>query len=106
PIEEVQARLLPGQRVRLRVLAKGGLVPVALGGFTWVSRVERTGGEGEDTEGTFEVTYDGDAWRLSELVAAVTTAGIPLVGVEPERRDLERLFMDLTVPANVTGGAG
>ncbi len=106
PIDAVQAARRPGRRVRLTVLGQAEQMTAALTGFTFVQGVvamaEEPGAEGPRR---YEVSFEGDDWRLSELVAAVVEAGVPVVGVEPERRDLERLFMDLTVGSGAQDGA-
>jgi len=107
PIDAVQAARRPGRRVRLSVLGEKADVPGALARFTFVQGVLAMPEEAASPEAPrrFEVSFEGDDWRLSELVAAVVGAGVAVVGVEPERRDLERLFMDLTVGTQPTDGA-
>ena len=46
-----------------------------------------------------EVAHEGDEWAIAELVSALAKAQIPLGAVEPERTDLERIFMDVTQAA-------
>ncbi len=97
PIDAVQARMRPGRRVKLTALAKGELVEPAARHFTFVTAVSAV--EDEDLPAgasAWEVDFEGDDWRMAEVVTAVAAAGVPLIGVEPEGRDLERLFMDLT----------
>ncbi len=98
PIEEVQAALRPGRRVKVTVLRDAEKVRDVMGHFTFVKGVERIEEPGLDASGggRYEVHFEGDDWRLSEIVAALGSAGLSLVAVEPERRDLERLFMDVT----------
>jgi ABC-type multidrug transport system ATPase subunit len=96
PIDEVQAALRPGQRVRLRVLARAEELPALLGRFTFVRQVRALEPDAPPGPGRVEVTYEGDEWRLAELLQALTAAGVPLVAVEAERRDLEGLFMSVT----------
>ena len=98
PIEEVQAALRPGRRVKVTVLRDAEKVREVVGHFTFVKGVERIEEPGLDASGggRYEVHFEGDDWRLSEIVAALGSAGLCLVAVEPERRDLERIFMDVT----------
>lgn len=42
------------------------------------------------------VTYAGDDTTLAGVVRALVTAGVPVVGVEPERNELERIFLQAT----------
>jgi ABC-2 type transport system ATP-binding protein len=96
PIDEVQAALRPGQRVRLRVLARAAELGALLGRLPFVRGVRALEAPTAEGAGAVEVTYEGEEARVAELVAAVTAEGVPLVGVEAERRDLERLFMSVT----------
>ncbi|MBI5513940.1 MAG: ABC transporter ATP-binding protein [Deltaproteobacteria bacterium] len=96
PIDEVQAALRPGQRVRLRVLARAAELGELLGRLPFVRGVRALEPPTAEGAGGVEVTYEGDEARVAELVRAVTAEGVPLVGVEAERRDLERLFMSVT----------
>ena len=98
PIEAVQAALRPGRRVKITVLRGAEKVEEILRRFTFVRGVEALDeplAEGEGG-GRFEVSYEGDEWRLADLVGALAGEKLPLVAVEPERRDLERIFMDVT----------
>lgn len=99
PIDAVQAARRPGRRVTLTVLGHADRVETSVKRFTFVQSVTALGEPEEAGPRRFELSFEGDDWRLSELVAAVVAAGVPVVAVEPERRDLERLFMDLTVGA-------
>ena len=99
PIDAVQAARRPGRRVTLTVLGHADRVEASVKRFTFVQSVTALGEPEEAGPRRFELSFEGDDWRLSELVAAVVAAGVPVVAVEPERRDLERLFMDLTVGA-------
>jgi ABC-2 type transport system ATP-binding protein len=42
------------------------------------------------------VTYAGDDHALAMLVRAIVMAGVPVAGVEPERNELERIFLEVT----------
>ena len=55
--------------------------------------VERAGAS------TLAVTYDGDEWAVAEIVNTLAKAQIAVSAVEPERTDLERIFMDVTTQA-------
>lgn len=104
PIEAVQAALRPGRRVKITVLRGAEKVEELMKNFTFVRGVEALEDPLAEAEGAgrFEVSYEGDEWRLADLVGAITGAGLPLVAVEPERRDLERIFMDVTAAAGAT----
>ena len=42
------------------------------------------------------VTFSGsDAW-IAEMVRHLVSSGVPLIGVEPERTELERIFLEAT----------
>ena len=42
------------------------------------------------------VTYGGEDAGLAGIVRALVTAGVPIIGVEPERNELERIFLKAT----------
>jgi ABC-2 type transport system ATP-binding protein len=46
--------------------------------------------------GTVVVSYAGDEQTLAAIVRALVMAGLPVVGVEPERNELERIFLEVT----------
>jgi ABC-2 type transport system ATP-binding protein len=46
--------------------------------------------------GTVVVTYTGDENALAFIVRAIVMANIPVAGVEPERNELERIFLEVT----------
>jgi ABC-2 type transport system ATP-binding protein len=95
PIDEVRSQVRPGRRLRLKVLARSGDAITLLRGCAFVRSVEALE-EGHVGAGVLEVTHDGDPWAIAELVTELTKAQIPLAAVEPERADLERVFMDVT----------
>jgi ABC-2 type transport system ATP-binding protein len=76
--------------VKLKVLAPPDAVTTALTGVPWVARVTTAPG------GIAIVTYDGDERAVAEIVRLIVVAGIPLAGVEPERNELERIFLEVT----------
>jgi ABC-2 type transport system ATP-binding protein len=84
------APLLPRRSVKLKVLAPGEAVFAALGGMPGVANVAPGPG------GTVVVTYLGDDQVVAAIVRALVAANVPVVGVEPERNELERIFMEVT----------
>jgi ABC-2 type transport system ATP-binding protein len=80
----------PQKIAKLKVLAPGEAVAAALTGIPFVSRV------GPGPGGTVIVTYAGDDQALATIVRAVVMAGVPVAGVEPERNELERIFLEVT----------
>jgi hypothetical protein len=46
--------------------------------------------------GTVVVTYSGDDQTVALVVRAIVMAGVPVAGVEPERNELERIFLEVT----------
>jgi ABC-2 type transport system ATP-binding protein len=81
---------VPKRNAKLRVLAPGEAVHAALLGMPGVHRVAPGPG------GTVVVTYLGDEQVLALVVRALVMANIPVVGVEPERNELERIFLEVT----------
>ena len=76
--------------LRLRVLATEDSVRAALGPATFVERV------GAGPGGTVAVTFGGDDHAVAEIVKLLVAANIPVCGVEPERNELERIFLEVT----------
>jgi ABC-2 type transport system ATP-binding protein len=98
PIEEVQAQARPGRRLRVAVLHRGAGVADAIGvlrGCSSVSSVDAIDA-GRAGASTLLVAYEGDEWAIAEIVTALARAQIAVCAVEPERTDLERIFMDVT----------
>jgi ABC-2 type transport system ATP-binding protein len=46
--------------------------------------------------GTVTVEYAGDDRLVAEIVKTLVAGNIPVVGVEPERNELERIFLEVT----------
>ncbi len=78
------------RRVKLKALAPPETVAAALAGMQSVVKV--TVGPGS----TVIVSYTGDEQVLALIVRAVVMAGIPVAGIEPERNELERIFLEVT----------
>lgn len=76
--------------LRVRVLATGESVQTALSALTFVDKV------GPGPGGTIAVAYSGDDTAIAGIVKALVDAGIPVCGVEPERNELERIFLEVT----------
>ena len=81
---------VPSRSAKLRVLAPGEVVLGALSGLPFVQKV------GPGAGGAVVVTYAGDDHALAQVVRALVMQNIPVVGVEPERNELERIFMEVT----------
>ncbi len=48
------------------------------------------------TNGLFLVTYSGDDQTVANIVKTLVAAGVAVAGVEPERNELERVFLEVT----------
>jgi len=42
------------------------------------------------------VGYDGGDARIAEIVQRLVQNGVGVIGVEPERNELERIFLEVT----------
>lgn len=51
---------------------------------------------GDAANGSCVIAYDGDDQALADMIRAMVMAGVPLIGVEPERNELERIFLEVT----------
>jgi ABC-2 type transport system ATP-binding protein len=109
-IEEVEAKARPrerGSRLKLTVLDRGDEALTVIRDCPRVAAVVRVDAD-RDGASAFEVTYDGDDWSVAEIVLRLAKAHISICAVEPERTDLERIFMDVTsraAPKSARGGA-
>jgi ABC-2 type transport system ATP-binding protein len=94
PIRDVQARIRPGRRVRFTLLGPAANAVSVIRACPRVATA--TLAAERDGASTIEATYEGDEWTVAEAVAALAAAKMAVCAVEPERTDLERLFMDAT----------
>ncbi len=76
--------------LKLRVLATESAVREALAPASFVDSVSAGPG------GSVAVTFEGDDVSVSEIVKMLVDAAIPVCGVEPERNELERIFLEVT----------
>ena len=76
--------------VRLRALGAPAALAQAAAALPGVTGVAPGPG------GTVVVSYNGGDDALAGLVRSLVGAGVPLVGVEPERTELERIFLEVT----------
>jgi ABC-2 type transport system ATP-binding protein len=94
-IGEVQARSRPGRRLWLTVLTPAAEAMALLRGQAGVASVTASG-EGAAGASRIEVTYEGGEWAVAELVGLLARSQVAVCAVEPERADLEQIFMDVT----------
>jgi ABC-2 type transport system ATP-binding protein len=78
------------RRAKIKVLGEMEKVKAALTGFPNVYDV--TSGPAQ----TIVVTYTGDEQVLASIVRGLVLAELPVSGVEPERNELERIFLEVT----------
>jgi ABC-2 type transport system ATP-binding protein len=85
PVPE-QAR----RRLRLRVLGDSRVVVPLIAGGSGVISVEAAPG------GQLTVLYTGTEQFVADVVRHLVGQGVGIVGVEPERNELERIFLEVT----------
>ena len=78
------------RRLKLRVLGDARLVVPLLAGGIGVHQVEPAPG------GLLTVDYTGDERFVADVVRHLVGQGVGVVGVEPERNELERIFLEVT----------
>ena len=78
------------RRLRLRVIGDSRLVVPLIEGGGGVLGVEPGPG------GQLTVHYVGDERFVAEVVRHLVSRGVGIVGVEPERNELERIFLEVT----------
>jgi ABC-2 type transport system ATP-binding protein len=108
-IEEVEAKARPrerGSRVKLTVLDRGDEAMKLMRDCPRVVAVQPVEAERKGAS-AFEVTYEEDERSIAEIVLRLAKAEISICAVEPERTDLEQIFMDVTsraAPKSAPGG--
>jgi ABC-2 type transport system ATP-binding protein len=78
------------KRLKLRVLGDSQRALPLIAGGGGVLSVEAGAG------GQLTVHYSGDARFVAEVVRHLVANGVGVVGVEPERNELERIFLEVT----------
>jgi ABC-2 type transport system ATP-binding protein len=78
------------RRLKLRVLGDSRLVVPLLAGGVGVHQVDPAAG------GLLTVDYTGDERFVADVVRHLVGQGVGVVGVEPERNELERIFLEVT----------
>ena len=78
------------RRLRLRVIGDSRLVVPLIEGGGGVLGVEA------GPAGQLTVHYVGDERFVAEVVRHLVSRGVGIVGVEPERNELERIFLEVT----------
>jgi ABC-2 type transport system ATP-binding protein len=78
------------RRLKLRVLGDSRLVAPLLAGGVGVYEVEPAPG------GVLTVDYAGDERFVADVVRHLVGQGVGVIGVEPERNELERIFLEVT----------
>ncbi|MES1186678.1 MAG: ABC transporter ATP-binding protein [Myxococcales bacterium] len=78
------------RRLKLRVLGDSRLVVPLLAGGVGVHQVDPAPG------GLLTVDYTGDERFVADVVRHLVGQGVGIVGVEPERNELERIFLEVT----------
>jgi ABC-2 type transport system ATP-binding protein len=90
PVGEIGQRLRPERGVRLRFIDPPSDVLDRLRAAPGVLEVDR------DPDGAFELSYRGGDEVVAELVRWAVGEGLSVVRVEPDRNDLERIFLEVT----------
>jgi len=78
------------RRLKLRVLGDSRIVVPLLAGGVGVHQVDPAPG------GQLTVDYTGDERFVADVVRHLVGQGVGVVGVEPERNELERIFLEVT----------
>ncbi len=81
---------VPRRRLKVRAFAPLESVQAALTGVPNIYGVTQV------TSGLFLVTYSGDDQTIAAIVSSLVAQSIAVAGVEPERNELERIFLEVT----------
>jgi ABC-2 type transport system ATP-binding protein len=89
PVEEIKRALQPGLAFRLDVLGDPKLATAALQELPGVTGVKTD-------KGSLVFQFSSEREQVPELVRALVAKGVPIVGLQEVKTDLEGLFMQLT----------
>jgi len=89
-VGEIGERLHPERGVRVRLLEPPEDALSVLRGAPEVTEVER------DPDGAWELTYRGGDAAVADIVRYCIERNLRVVRVEPDRNDLERIFLEVT----------
>lgn len=78
------------KRLKLRVLTNPNHAAQLLWGGPGILQIEVNAG------GTLLVGYQGNETLVAEMVRHLVANGVAVIGVEPERSELERIFLEVT----------
>ena len=81
---------VPRRRLKVRAFAQLEAVQAALTGVPNIYGVSQV------TNGLFLVSYVGDDQTVAAIVSGLVAQKIAVAGVEPERNELERIFLEVT----------
>jgi len=90
PVDRIGQQLKPERAVKLRLLEYPDGCDAPFRELPQVLHVER------GPDGDLLVAYQGGDETISRVVAAAVGAGLKVVRVEPERSDLEHIFLEVT----------
>ncbi|MBZ0119663.1 MAG: ABC transporter ATP-binding protein [Sandaracinaceae bacterium] len=89
-VDAIGKELRPERGLRLRLLAPPESAQETLRNAPNVLGVER------DPDGSFSLSYRGGDEAVAGLVAHAVASGLRVVRVEPDKNDLERIFLEVT----------
>ncbi|CAG0961977.1 partial Linearmycin resistance ATP-binding protein LnrL, partial [Anaerolineae bacterium] len=89
-VDAIGKELRPERGLRLRLLAQPESAQETLRNAPNVLGVER------DPDGSFSLSYRGGDEAVAGLVAHAVASGLRVVRVEPDKNDLERIFLEVT----------
>jgi len=90
PVNQIGQQLTPERALKIRLLAPPATAEATLRAAPDVVAIER------EPDGSFSVQYRGDDRVVGGIVSHAVGAGLVVVRVEPDRDDLERIFLEVT----------
>ncbi len=93
-LETLQQQVMPRRAIEVTLLDRADEARQLLSGLSAISAVKETGRQNGYTH--LELEFSGDDAALSQVLAALVKAGIPVVHFTADSRDLEAVFLRAT----------
>jgi ABC-2 type transport system ATP-binding protein len=93
-LETLQQQIMPRRKIEITLLGSSEAATQLLTQVPTVSAVQVVGQQNEHTR--LELEFSGDDAGLSQVLAGLVAAGVPVVHFTADSRDLEAVFLRAT----------